>query len=172
MTTKTKLPVRTRRRAQITRKDVENIARLVAKRLTEAEACECLGIRPRTWYGWRETHKNQTEYSALLTRVRGQYLRANLAEIEKAAGGKAGVRPDWRAAAHLTQVVAPERYLPQQPQPALPTPAGVSSTLNVWIAAAYTPPRADAQAAVVDVPEVKALPPAPQDTPEGGEPKQ
>jgi hypothetical protein len=136
MTTKTHPVERTRQRAKITRQDVREVAKLVAKRLTEAEACECLGIRPRTWYGWRENHKNQAEYSALLTRVRGQYIRANLAQMEKAAAGKGGVRHDWRAADRLNAITAPDRYAaPQSPPAELPA-AVPPSVVNCWIALA------------------------------------
>ena len=136
-TTKSTAVTRTRRRAQISRKDVKAIAELVAKRLTIAEACECLGIRARSFYQWKERHANSVEYEALLTRVRGQYLRANLREMEKAAGGKAGVRHDWRAADRLNMIVA-ERYLPQQqpPEPVRESPVP-TTVVSVMVQAVY-----------------------------------
>jgi hypothetical protein len=153
-TTKTTPVERKRRRVQISRRDVREVAKLVAKRLTEAEACECLGIRPRTWYGWREIHRNQAEYAGLLTRVRGQYIRANLREMEKASVGQGGHRPDWRAADRLNAIVAPDRYAAPQPPPA-ELPATVPpATVNVWIDLAYAKP---APGQVVDVQSSKQL---------------
>jgi hypothetical protein len=170
MSTKTAPVERKRQRAKITRQDVREIAKLVAKRLTEAEACECLGIRPRSWYGWRESHKNQAEYTALLTRVRGEYLRANLAQMEKAAAGKGGVRHDWRAADRLNAITAPDRYAASQPPPAELPAAVPPSVVNCWIALAYAKP---SPGQVVDtesklLPETtEPAPPAPGSTRKG-----
>ena len=155
-------PTRNRRRAQISSNDAKAIAGLVAKRLTIAESCECLGIRAKSFYQWKERHQNQAEFEGILTRVRGEYLRANLREMEKAAGGKDGVRHDWRAADRLNAIVSPERYLAQQqPQPERPRPAVSEATIQIWISAGYGQ-LADAPAAeIVDAPEVKALPSPP-----------
>jgi hypothetical protein len=137
MSTKTAPVERKRRRAQISRKDLREVAKLVARRLTIAEACECLGLRARSFYQWTERHENLAEYEAILTRVRGQYIRANLAQMEKAAGGKGGVRHDWRAADRLNAITAPDRYATPQPPLAEPPAAVPPSVVNCWIALAF-----------------------------------
>ena len=169
MSTKTTpAPVqRTRRRAQITRRDVVEIARLVAKRLSVAEACECLGLRARTFYQWRERHKNQAEFETLLTRVRGQYIAANLREMEKAAAGKDGVRHDWRSAHALAGIAAGDnRYSPQQP-PADPVrqPAMNPAVVNIWVelGALMEPPRPAGAIVDTTAEEVKQLADKPAD---------
>jgi len=157
----TKAITRTKRRAPISVQDVRAIAKLVARRLTESEACEVAGILPETWTKWKNRHGHDARFVRILTRVRATYIKGNFEQMEKAAGGKGGIRHDWRAADRLNAIVAPDRYAtPQPPPPASPAPA--LPTLNVWIGAAYAQCQADAQAgAVVDV-EAKEIADAPQ----------
>ncbi len=103
-------PVRTGIRSKITMLDCRDIADLVAKRLTETEACSLLGIEPKIWWSWKTNHKNAAEFTNVLTRVRASQLQAHLANIEDAQYGKNGHRPDWRASDRLLQIKDRERF--------------------------------------------------------------
>ena len=54
------------------------------------------------------------KFTDILTRIRGNHIRANIAEIKKAATGTGGVRHDWRAADRMNAIIAPERFAQQQ----------------------------------------------------------
>jgi hypothetical protein len=156
---KTENVVRTRRRAQITVKDLKAIVALVAKRLTEREACECIGVRPRTWYQWRERHENQSEYEGLLTRARAKYLAGNLEQIECAAAGKGGHRADWRAADRLNAILKPEVYGLGAQVPAPQAPMLLDNrTIGILLAAAYRSQPEPVPGRVIDAVEVKQIP--------------
>lgn len=124
---------RTGKRSKITKADLQNMAELVAKRLTEVEACAVLNIRARSWYNWKSRHKNQTEFGELLARVRGAYLQAHLKNIEAAGVGEGPhKRADWRASDRLLALAAPERFAASQQSPEPPAAAGPVVGLEIF----------------------------------------
>jgi hypothetical protein len=161
---KPKTPIRTKRRAAITPQDVNTIATLVAKRLTETEACEAAGINPETWCKWKRRHGHDARYVRVLTRARARYVARNLKEIEKAAAGKDGVRHDWRAADRLNQIAKPEAYAVPLPAESAPVFPALPVTVNVWLDAAAKVVSAPAQPAI-ECGEVKQLTDAPVEAP-------
>jgi hypothetical protein len=124
-----KLPTKKRK---ITIADIDEMAKLVAKRMTEREAALLLGITPQSWYQFRSRNKSSAKFEQSLTRARGAFIAANLREMEKAAGGKDGVRHDWRAADRLNQIAAPDRFAPQPPPPP-PPPVVPQVTISMWL---------------------------------------
>lgn len=93
---------------RITEGDAVEIARITSKGLNESEACAMLGFRRETWFTWK--HENAVKYGNIFTRIRGQRIDGLLAQIDKAAEGKDGVRHDWRAADRLLAITAPDRF--------------------------------------------------------------
>jgi hypothetical protein len=103
-----KPPIKRSRR--ITKADAEAIADLVSDQITESEACHLLKIVPKQWFNWKGLRKNDSEFSALITRIRAAKIKGLISEVRKAATGSNGVRHDWRAAQALLAVTAPDRY--------------------------------------------------------------
>jgi hypothetical protein len=104
------------------------MAKLVAKRLTEVEACGVLGIKIQAWKNWKMRVGKDLAFEDLLARVRGKQLEAHLRNIEDAERGKgAHERADWRASAHLLKVKSPERFGDQQASPVQVTVNSVSA---------------------------------------------
>ncbi len=97
-------------RSKVTEDDVRQIAVLVAKRMTETEACAVIGLKPKQWFDWKSIKSRQSQFAELITQVRGQYLNARLGEIEQSAKGEGMKQRDWRAAAWLAQVSGGDRY--------------------------------------------------------------
>src|SRR5262245_15466153 len=82
--------------------DVEAMARLIADRMTETEACAVLDIEPRAWFRWKGRRKNVGVFDSLRARLTGERIRQCLGKIAQAGDGsghpaleKRG--PDWRA---------------------------------------------------------------------------
>jgi hypothetical protein len=150
------------RKLRIGEREIRAMGQLLAQRLSEAEACGCLGIEPRSWYKWRARQRNSGKFAALLDALTGQKIAAHLANIEAGATGTGPhKRADWRASQAILGIVAP-RYLPQQlPIPAPPQPSTSARTINIWLQAAHEQVAAEAAAKAIDCQEVKALPAPP-----------
>lgn len=92
---------------RVTRKidaaDVKAIAKLVALRLTETDACAHLNIPYNAWKTFKHRKENSDEFEALLARIKSAKVKALVESIEKA--GYDEKRPDWRALAWLTERV-------------------------------------------------------------------
>lgn len=106
------------RKPTITRKideqTLEEMAKLMSKRITETGACLMLGLVPENWFNWKCKHKDK--FNDVFTRIREAKLNACIDAIDEAGDGnpEKGVRADWRAKAFLVQqVIAPERFAKQ-----------------------------------------------------------
>ena len=105
---------------KITEVDVESIAKLVAKRITENGACLMLGIKEQQWKHWKLKHKNSATFEHLVTRIREAKLEACIDAIDESGDSREINLPngktytkngDWRAKAWLAErVLAPERF--------------------------------------------------------------
>jgi hypothetical protein len=140
--------------------DVNAMAKLVAKRLTEVEACGVLGIKIQAWKNWKMRVGKDLAFEDLLARVRGKQLEAHLRNIEDAERGKgAHERADWRASAHLLKVKSPERFGDQQASPVQVTVNSVSADEVIrLLGKAYASGQANGQASVGDRPALGQLP--------------
>jgi len=108
----------------------KEMAKLVAKRITEAGAAMILGIKPTAWYVWKS--RNKDKFSNLLMYVRESKINAMLDSIDEAGDGKVVetedgpvvlARADWRAKSWLLErAIAPERFA-KQPEQIAPAPA-------------------------------------------------
>lgn len=90
------------KRARLTVEDAENIAQIVAKRVTETGACAILGIKFATWAQWKM--RNANKFDELLARIKEQQIYGHMQAIEAAQV------KDWRASDRLLQIKAPERF--------------------------------------------------------------
>jgi hypothetical protein len=101
--------------AQLSRKidstTISQIAELVAKMLTESEACRLLGIEPRKWFTFKTTGANSNKWEGVLEAFRAKRFDSMLTRIEQSANGENGVKyPDWRAAAHIAKIMDRNRF--------------------------------------------------------------
>ena len=106
----------------IDKETAEEMAKLMAKRLTETGAALMLGIDPAVWFDWK--HRNKAKFSDILSRIREAKLNAIIDSIDEAGDGDAsrGMRPDWRAKAWIAErVIAPERFQQKPEQAAAPS---------------------------------------------------
>jgi len=126
---------------------LEEYAELAAQRLTDDEICAQMGWKFDSFKRWKSKAKNSPRLNLLLTRARAVKLKAHLANIEAAAFGEGQhKRADWRASAHIMQVVDPARYSTQQQagnvatnQTAIVIAAGGQDSLHKLIAGYCTP---------------------------------
>lgn len=130
------------KRRRITKKDIESMAKLVAKRITETGACLMLGIKPETWFNFKLRQQNQSKFEESIAHFRESKLNDCLESIDKAGdeisfqnedGTHSIKRGDWRAKAWLAErVLAPERLGQQQTgQPQVQIFAGDSAVRAV-----------------------------------------
>ena len=113
------LPTSKPKARKITADDLNAIAKLCAKRITETGACLMLGIKPEQWMLWKTRSKRSGRFDKEVTRIRESKLEACIDAIDE-AGDSATVtvngkeyekRGDWRAKAWIAeQVLAPERF--------------------------------------------------------------
>lgn len=91
------------KRRKLTVKDIGDIAKLVAMRLTETEACLRLDINPRQWFQFKQ--RKAEKFESAISRVRGAKVQACIETLESAAKAvnlKTGI-PEWRAADRLLE---------------------------------------------------------------------
>ena len=96
-------PIPTIRR-KITHADVQEMARLMAKRITETGAALIIGIKPETWFHFKAKPKNQAKFEQILMHVREAQLEGHLDNIERFQ------IKDWRASEALLRLKSPERF--------------------------------------------------------------
>jgi hypothetical protein len=90
---------------------IAEMAKLVAKMLTESEACRRLGIKPRTWFDWKSRCGRDEKFSAMLEAYRARRFEGLIERIEASAEGTGGVKyPDWRAALALLKIGDQKRF--------------------------------------------------------------
>lgn len=109
------LPKRARRRRAFDEFSLTEYAELASQRLTDPEICAEMGWKFDSFKRWKSIAKNSPRLNHYLVRARAVKLKAHLANIEAAAVGEGPhKRADWRASAHIMQVVDPARYSTQQ----------------------------------------------------------
>ncbi len=82
--------------------DIESIATITAKGVTESGACAKIGINFQSWRQFKLRHKVTYEYA--FNAIKEGQLLAHLETIE------AATVKDWRAADRLLAIKAPERF--------------------------------------------------------------
>jgi len=89
---------------------IAGIAKLVAKNLTESEACRRLGIQPRVWFNFKDRAGRGEKFAALLEAYRAHRIEHLLEQIEKSADGIGVKYPDFRAALALLKITDQKRF--------------------------------------------------------------
>lgn len=90
---------------------LEEYAILAAKRFTDEEICTKLGWGLKAFRRWKGRQANSENLSALVIRARQAKLEAHLENIENASRGTGGhARADWRASAHVMEVMDRSRF--------------------------------------------------------------
>jgi hypothetical protein len=89
---------------------IAEMAKLVAKMLTESEACRRLGIKPRTWFDWKSRAGRNQKFADLLEAYRADRIESLIDRIEKSADGERLKYPDWRAALALLKITDQRRF--------------------------------------------------------------
>jgi hypothetical protein len=110
---------------------IAEMAKLVAKMLTESEACRRLGIRPRAWFDWKSRCGRSEKFGALLEAFRADRIDSLIAKIEAGADGVGLKAPDWRAAYCLLSIQDRHRFGPQAE--AAPPPQVPQISVNVLL---------------------------------------
>lgn len=114
-------------RRKITNRDVEEMCKLMAKRITETGACLMLGIRPQSWFNWKAVQRNNSKFQDYFVRIREEKLNACLEAIDEAGDKRTYVNKkgevceasgDWRAKAWMAErAYAPDRFSDRQQAP-------------------------------------------------------
>ena len=118
------IPTRTRATRRIDATTIAEIAKLVARQLTESEACRQLGIEPRHWFDWKSRSSRNERFAGLLEAYRANRIDDLITKIENGADGVGMRQPDWRAAAFLLSVTDKRRFGPQADATPMPQPVG------------------------------------------------
>lgn len=105
--------------------DVKDLAKLVAKGITESEAATLLGRTPAQWFSFKCVSKNNDRFKEALEIARAARIQWCFEKIENAADGKGMKQPDWRAADRLLQHTA-DRFKDQA------QPAQIAVGVNVF----------------------------------------
>lgn len=159
-------PSRAKSKRRIDASTIAAIARLVAKQLSESEACHRLGIKPQQWFTWKSRHNRSEKFAELLEAFRADRIDSLIERIEKSADGKGGVKyPDWRAALALLKIADMKRF---GDTPATGQPQQITTNNTVILIEAVK--RAYAQVLSAE-PSPAALPPATTDLNGDGQPE-
>jgi hypothetical protein len=96
---------------KITTATIAGMAKLVAKMLTESEACRRLGIKPQAWFDFKARGKNDEKWNELLEAYTAHRVEALIDRVEDSAYGLNGVKyPDFRAALALLKFTDKKRF--------------------------------------------------------------
>lgn len=99
------------RRRHIDARTIAEMARLVARMLTESEAARKCGLEPSAWFSFKSRAGQNERWTALLEAYRATRIDSLLDRVEQSAQGKGGVKyPDWRAAAQLLKFTDTGRF--------------------------------------------------------------
>ena len=98
------IPTRKPPHRKITMSDVQAIAKMVARGMTETEAAHRMDIQQSLWFNWKNRAKRCDKFNEILARMKSCRIDTLLGEIDKAASGSEGVRHDWRAADRLLSI--------------------------------------------------------------------
>lgn len=145
---------------------LEDYAILAAKRFTDVEICLKFGWSLDAFKKWKAKASNSSTIAHLVERARQAKLEAHLDNIEEASKGEgAHARADWRASAHIMEVMDRARFGRGESNQNVTTnntaiviAAGgeeqLKKLIEGWVTA--TPERT----AIVDCPGVKQIEPA------------
>jgi len=100
-------------RRKIVPKDVEAVANLVATRNMQIRgACFVLEINPETFANYISRHKDSkgASFYDLVDKLKQKYLGKLVNSIESSGLGLDDRKPDWRAAAWLSERLAPTQF--------------------------------------------------------------
>jgi hypothetical protein len=142
-------------RRRIDRRAIEAVAAMVSRGLTESEACRQLNIRPKTFFNFKATRKNDERFAELLEKFRSARIEDLIKDIEKSAKGIGMKQRDWRASKFLLEVLDRQRFNTDRPVDQATTIR--NTTNNVILIEAVK--RAYAQVLAAE-PSPAALPPA------------
>ena len=99
------------RKRRFDAQSLEEYAILAAKRFTDEEICSKMGWKVGTFKVWKSKSQNSSTLTNLVTRARQAKLQAHLDNIENASKGEGPhARADWRASAHIMQVMDANRF--------------------------------------------------------------
>ena len=129
---------------------IAEIARLVARQLTESEACRQLGIEPRQWFDWKSRASRSERFAGLLEAHRANRIDDLIKKIEAGADGVGMKQPDWRAAAFLLSVTDKKRFGPQAE--AAPSPQLAGQVSEATLLKVLSMLKAERAKPVIDIP--------------------
>jgi hypothetical protein len=98
------------KRRAIDARTIDEVARLVARSLTESEACRLIGIQPSVWFDMKSRCRRSEKFAARLEHFRAKRIDGLVARVEKSAEGIDVKQPDFRAALALLSHVDARRY--------------------------------------------------------------
>lgn len=145
-------------RRRIDRRAIEAVAAMVSRGLTESEACRQLNIRPKTFFNFKATRKNDERFAELLEKFRSARIEDLIKDIESSAKGIGMKQRDWRAAKFLLEVLDRQRFNTDRPVEQSTTIN--NSTHNTLIIETVKRAFASAYADHAAEPSPAALPPA------------
>jgi hypothetical protein len=94
---------------------IEAVAALVSRGLTESEACRQLNIRPKSFFNFKSTRRNDERFAELLEKFRSARIEDLIKDIESSAKGVGMKQRDWRAAKFLLEVLDRARFNTDRP---------------------------------------------------------
>jgi hypothetical protein len=109
------ISTRTRAARRIDVSIIEAVAALVSRGLTESEACRQLNIRPKTFFNFKSSRRNDERFAEILEKFRASRVEDLIEKIEKSASGDGLKMRDWRAAKFLLEVLDRERFNTDRP---------------------------------------------------------
>lgn len=160
------------KRRKLTLWDVKAIANKVVKfRMNESQACYSLHINPKQWFDFKQRHKTQAQFDAIIETVKGaqiencvQIITNHGDGIEYTAMNKQGevvtlTKPgDWRAAAWIAErVLSPETF-GQQQQPINATQINHFTSIGIDLEQLGNRVYAERKAKAIVVQSAKLLP--------------
>ena len=94
---------------------ITEIAKLVARGLTESESCRQLEINPAKWFDWKSRCNREQKFGDKLEKLRAVRLDWLLDQVEKSAAGEGLKMRDWRASKFLLEVLDRRRFNTDKP---------------------------------------------------------
>lgn len=164
------------KRRKLTLADVEAVAERVTKfRLNESQACYRLNINPKQWFQFKQRHKVQGQFEAMIDAIRAAQIENCVQVIDEHGDGveytalnKQGevvtlTKPgDWRAKAWIAErVLSPEVFGDRQgSQTNVNVSIVPSNVLDSLLAKVYAEPAKvlGTQQQVIECEQVKQLP--------------
>jgi hypothetical protein len=98
-----------RRYRRFVLRDLQDVATLAAKRMTDVQACQHLGINYFSFKSWVSKHRHEAKFAEILSHARADLLAFHIKNIEDAAvGAGVHVKADWRASKAIVDHSFPE----------------------------------------------------------------